>query len=374
MSASAIPTNNALSVRCHQAGRDSEERQYARMPTDKESYLVIGGAGFVGGWVVQKLLERNAHSVTVFDVRETKIDPRVKSIVGDLRSLSDVVSACEGKTVVIHTASPPHDAGPKVYFPVNVDGTRNVIDACVKCGVKKLIYTSSSSVVFKGQDLIDADEKMPHCEVFPDEYNESKAKAEQLVLEANGKGGLLTISLRPAGIFGPRDTQAIRKMYNAAISGKHRTMLGQNRTLLDYTYVENIAYALVLAADKLAPNNGTAGEAFFITNDAPLYFWDLPKMIFEGLDIRPSLYMSVPFSVAFPLAYVADAIKFLVSPFYKMDITFSVFVIKQISVNRCFNIEKAKKLLGYEPIVPMDEAVKRTVDWLKEVQKNGGKW
>ncbi len=83
-----------------------------------------------------------------------------------------------------------------------MDGTRAVIAAAQDNKVPKLVYTSSAGVVFNGQDLIDVDERIPLPEKPLDAYNESKAKAEELVIAANGVDGLLTVALRPAGIFG----------------------------------------------------------------------------------------------------------------------------------------------------------------------------
>jgi len=89
-----------------------------------------------------------------------------------------------------------------VYQKVNVEGTKTVISVCLAHGVKKLVYTSSAGLVFDGEDLIDADERLPPPEKPMDAYNATKAIAEQLVIEANGKEGLKTVSLRPSGIFG----------------------------------------------------------------------------------------------------------------------------------------------------------------------------
>lgn len=107
-----------------------------------------------------------------------------------------------GATCIIHTASPPHGLDPAIYWKVNVEGTKAVIAAAVAHHVKKLVFTSSAGVIFNGQDVIDVDERLPFPETPLDAYNESKSKAEELVLEANGKGGLKTVALRPAGIFG----------------------------------------------------------------------------------------------------------------------------------------------------------------------------
>lgn len=108
-----------------------------------------------------------------------------------------------GATCIIHTASPTADHhDPALYWKVNVDGTRAVIAAAQENKVPKLVYTSSAGVVFKGQDLINVDERLPYPDKPLDAYNESKAKAEELVIAANGVDGLLTVALRPAGIFG----------------------------------------------------------------------------------------------------------------------------------------------------------------------------
>lgn len=85
---------------------------------------------------------------------------------------------------------------------MNVDGTKAIIAACVQQGVTKLVFTSSAGVIFDGGDIINADERTPLPETPLDAYNESKAKAEEAVLQANGIGGLWTVALRPAGIFG----------------------------------------------------------------------------------------------------------------------------------------------------------------------------
>jgi sterol-4alpha-carboxylate 3-dehydrogenase (decarboxylating) len=89
-----------------------------------------------------------------------------------------------------------------LYHRVNVDGTKTVIAAAIESGVRKLVFTSSAGVVFNGSDIINGDERLPLPDVPMDAYNNSKAKAEAAVLEANGRNGLLTVALRPAGIFG----------------------------------------------------------------------------------------------------------------------------------------------------------------------------
>lgn len=104
----------------------------------------------------------------------------------------------------MHTVAPNVKEAPPpgLFHKVNVVGTQTVLTAAAAHGVKKLVYTSSAGNVYDGSDLVDCDERMPVPEKQSDEYNLTKAQAEALVLAANGKDGLFTTAIRPAGIFG----------------------------------------------------------------------------------------------------------------------------------------------------------------------------
>ncbi|KAL2918769.1 erg26, C-3 sterol dehydrogenase [Polyrhizophydium stewartii] len=330
-----------------------------------DHYLVIGGGGFLGRVIVNQLLERG-DTVSVFDLRRSFEDPRLSEfIVGDITSPADVLRACEGKTVVMHTASPPHGLPSSAYFKVNVDGTKNVIRACVQAGVSKLVFTSSASVIFNGKDLINGNEELPYCDVHMDAYNETKALGEQAVLSANGQGGLLTVALRPSGIFGPRDMQGILAMVRAARRGQWRFIIGDNQNLFDMTYVDNAAYAHVLAADKLAPDNGTAGEAFIITNDQPTFFWDFPKILHHELGYRGTQSIVISRPIGMLLGSIADGIAWLLRPIKEIHPNISRFRVQMVTANRYFDISKAKQRLGYKPIVSLQEALRITAEhWM----------
>lgn len=164
-------------------------------------YLVVGGAGFLGSAIVRLLLQ-DKHKVTVFDVRKVPND-RITSIVGDITKYSDVLASLTSIDIVIHTASPPHGKDQSAYHAVNVLGTQNIVKACKESGVERLVFTSSASVVFNGQDIHNGTESLPHCKVHMDAYNASKAQAETIIVEANDKY-LATVCLRPSGIFGPQ--------------------------------------------------------------------------------------------------------------------------------------------------------------------------
>ncbi|KAJ1966672.1 erg26, C-3 sterol dehydrogenase [Dispira parvispora] len=334
-------------------------------------YLVIGGGGFLGSHIVDLLSERHPEaSLRILDLRVPNKLPHVEYFLGDICDPELVDRACAGVTTVIHTAS-PHPGSPRAIMrKVNVEGTANVIRGCQTQGVGNLIYTSSSSVVMPAQgQVVNADETLPYPSQFADYYGETKAQAEELVLKANGEKALRTCSLRPAGIFGPRDQQMVPKGMASLKRNAHRFQLGSNRTLTDFTYVTNVAHAHTLAVEKLPTDDRIAGEAFFITNDSPVLFWDQLRGLWSLVsnDIRP--WVVIPDAVAYAIYYLVYYVLALLSLFIPGFKSNAAFVIKLLLTHRFYNITKAKTLLGYHPIVSLDDGYRRSVEWYLESQR-----
>ena len=335
--------------------------------------LVTGGGGFLGRHIVEQLVATGKYNVRVFDIRAPlpgTFDPRVEFVIGDLRKLADVAAACVGCDVVFHvaTASP---TGANAYNHalmqgVNVDGTRNVIDACVQCKVPSLIYTSSASVVFDGTDLFLADEDTPYAAKPLDFYTTTKIDGEKLVLEGNGKGGggLATCALRPSGIFGEYDLLTVPTTVEKARAGKMKYIIGDGKNMMDWTYAGNVAAAHLAAADVLAAqgvSSAAAGKAYFITNDEPRPFWGFMGDVCGGLGYgRPRIHL--PTALIMFIAYFVQYVVIpLLSPFKRLETDFTPFRIVVASSNRTFDCGRAKRELGYVPTVDMDEALRRTL-------------
>ncbi|MCP4626348.1 MAG: NAD-dependent epimerase/dehydratase family protein, partial [bacterium] len=175
--------------------------------------LVTGGGGFLGKAVVKRLVQRG-NTVTSFS-RSHYPDLEsmgVTQIKGDIADIDAVENACRGVDVVFHTAAKPGVWGDyRRYHDTNYIGTCNVVTACMKHQVQRLVHTSSPSVVFNGKDMEGVDERVPYPDKFHTHYIKTKALAEKSVVSASKKG-LNTIILRPHLIWGPEDNHLIPRI------------------------------------------------------------------------------------------------------------------------------------------------------------------
>nr|XP_009765316.1 PREDICTED: 3beta-hydroxysteroid-dehydrogenase/decarboxylase isoform 1-like [Nicotiana sylvestris] len=266
--------------------------------------VVTGGRGFAARHLVEMLIRYEIYHVRIADLGPSiKLEPaEEKGILGqalqsgravyvsmDLRNKSRVLKACEGAEVVFHMAAPDSSINNhQLHYSVNVQGTQNIIDACIELKVKRLIYTSSPSVVFDGvHGILNGDESLPYPAKHNDFYSATKAEGEALIIKSNGTKGLLTCCIRPSSLFGPGDRLLVPSLVAAAKAGKSKFIIGDGNNMYDFTYVENVAHAHVCAERALASGGAVAekaaGNAYFVTNMEPIKFWEFVSLILEGL-------------------------------------------------------------------------------------------
>lgn len=353
------------------------------------SVLVVGGGGFLGQRIVKQLIESGDSShITVFDLKADGnriIGPDY--VAGNITSKEDVMAVLNQAKpkVIFHTASPkPLGNNKKLFEEVNINGTRNLVECAKEAGfTKAFIYTSSSSIIHDNySDIVNATEDAPLCFV-PEQkqyYSHTKAVAETIVMEANTPGGLLTCAIRPAGLFGEGDWQLYGNMAKNAKEGKAKMQIGKGNNLFDYTYISNHVDAQLLAANKLVlpnPPEGDMkvdGEAFVITNDDPWPFWDFARAVGAGAGypVKKEQVWSIPLGVMNVFAGIAEVGTDIVTR-GKGEATLTRSKIKYSVMTRTFNIEKAKKRLGYVPKVSMQEGLDRTAKWYVEAVKKDKK-
>ncbi|KAG8381904.1 hypothetical protein BUALT_Bualt05G0021300 [Buddleja alternifolia] len=345
--------------------------------------VVTGGRGFAARHLVVMLIKYGMFSVRVADLDSTiQLDcdeengvlgealksGRAQYVSADLRDKSQVLRAvCQGAEVVFHMAAPDSSINNhQLHHSVNVQGTKNIIDACIELKVKRLIYTSSPSVVFDGvHGILNGDESLPYPTKHNDSYSATKAEGEALVIKSNGSCGLLTCCIRPSSIFGPGDKLLVPSLVNAAKAGKSKFIIGNGNNMYDFTYVENVAHAHIcaeraLASDKIVAEKA-AGQAYFVTNMEPMKFWEFMSLILEGLGYtRPKI--KIPAFVMMPIAHMVELIHKILGPYGMKVPQLTPSRIRLLSRSRTFNCFKANDRLGYTPTVSLQEGLRRTIE------------
>lgn len=310
--------------------------------------LVTGGAGFIGHHLVRRLLE-NGHDVVVLDNFATgdiaRLDPWIDAIrllQGSILDPDALDEAAEGCEVIFHEAAIPsvarsvHD--PHLTNTVNVRGTIEVMLAARRQGVRRVVFAGSSSVYGVTESLPCRETHVPHPE---SPYGVSKIAGEYYIKSLGQLNGTETAILRRFNVFGPgQDPQSdyaavVPKFVTAVLNGTRPTINGTGEVSRDFTYVDNVVEAALLAARPDAPSSVTANVA----GGGRHTLLQLLDAIGEaaGRRVEPIFGPPRPGDILHSEA----------------DITL------------------ARKAFGYEVVVPFAEGVRRTVSWYQEAAHRG---
>ncbi|MBW1874557.1 MAG: NAD-dependent epimerase/dehydratase family protein [Deltaproteobacteria bacterium] len=330
--------------------------------------LVTGGCGFVGA-AIARALKARGDDVIVLDLAPECPVEGVDYRRIDITDKAAVMEACRGVDTIIHNASIVHTKRNKqdVVWSVNLGGTENMLEAAQQQGVPRFVYISSGSVVYEGKDIENGDESLPYSSVSQAPYADSKIAAEKLVLAQNGKGGVATCALRPHVIFGPGDNRFMPALLAKGRNGQLRVQIGRGVWLSDYTYVSNLTDAVLLADEALAKdglNSIAAGQAYFITNGEPMPFWDFIRKVAARLGFPPVKYRA-PKTLVYMIATVMEGIDTLKGGTLNAEDGLTRFAIRYMCTHHYFSIEKARRDLGYNPSVTVDEGIERTCQHLE---------
>lgn len=318
--------------------------------------LVTGAGGFLGQGIVRALCKRGdeVHTLQRGDYESLR-ELDVKINRGDIADEDVVIRASEKCDAIMHVAAKAGVWGDyQDYYRSNVTGTLNVLTACKENAIPRLVYTSSPSIVFAGEDEDGIDESTALPEYYLTNYQRTKAEAEEMVLGANSQT-LSTVALRPHLIFGPGDPHLAPRIIERAKKGKLR-LVGSRDNRADITYIDNAVYAHLLALDTLSVNAACAGKSYFISNDEPLPMREIVNRILKAAKLPP-----VTKSISPRLAYAAGV---LMEGSYRLlgirkEPMMTRFIARQLSCAHWYNISAAKRDLKYEAIVSIDEGMQR---------------
>ena len=320
--------------------------------------LVTGAGGFLGRHLCKSLQEKG-HTIVNFsrssypDLKEQGIE----TIQGDISDAVTVEMALEGMDAVFHVASKVGIWGKyEDYYRTNVLGTQNIIDGCKKRGIKKLIYTSSPSVVFGTKSLIGVGEEQAYPEKYISHYAKTKGLAEQRVLAANDES-LATVALRPHLIFGPGDHHIFPRIVDRARTGKLKRV-GNGKNMVDVIYVKNAVDAHISAFEKLEIGSQVSGKAYFLGQENPVNLWDFIDDILVRHKVAP-LKSKISENAAYKIGWLMEKGYGLLG--IKSEPPMTRFMALQLSCSHYFSHKNAEKDLDFVPRVPLKQALDETV-------------
>lgn len=324
--------------------------------------LVTGGGGFVGGYIVDLLLERGYSVRSIGRSPQPTLEAKGVDVrCGDLADAEAVDDAVAGVDAVFHVAAKAGVWGSwDSYYQANVVGTSNVVKACQAHGVSRLVYTSTPSVVFNRQSFTGQGNELSYGRDWLCHYAHTKAIAEQKALGANSDS-LKVVALRPHLVFGPGDSHLLPRVVESVKAGRLK-IVGEGTNRVDVSFVKDVASAHLCAFDALADGRGE-GKAYFISQGEPVEIWPWLNQVLDGLG-HPQLTKRIPL----PLAYAAGATAELVWKLFNKsgEPPITRFVAVELAKDHYFDLSAAGRELGFEPAFEMEDALRETISDLKE--------
>jgi sterol-4alpha-carboxylate 3-dehydrogenase (decarboxylating) len=328
--------------------------------------LVTGASGFVGRALCEALRLRGDR-VIALDAYGEPFDDRLTFARVDIRDSEAMAHACTGVDTIFHNASLVHTKHNRLddVWSVNLGGTRVVLRAAWQARVKRLVYVSTASAVYEGKDIEDGDETLPYARKSQAPYADSKIAAEQEVLAAHGQRGVATCALRPHVIFGPGDRRFLPAIVARAKAGSLRFSVGlRGDKLSDFTYVDNLIDALLLADEHLSLDSPLGGQAYFVTNGEPTPFFGFVSRVLEELAL-PKILGPVPYPLVFAAAAIKEGLDTLKGGTLNAEDGLTRFAVRYMVKHHYFAIDKAGRDFGYKPRVSLAEGIRRTCEHLK---------
>lgn len=321
--------------------------------------LITGVNGFIGSHLAEKFINAG-HEVSGL-VRKTSDlkfikDFKIELFYGDITDRESIDKACKGVDILIHNAAFASDWGSfEEFYKINVMGTQNVAEIASENNVKRFVHISTVAIHgFKNPNKMD--ETAPAVKsIFP--YCETKRIADEWLFEFAKSTKMEITSIKPGNVFGTRDHTFIEKYLDALKVGKGGFVDG-GRHVTCPTYVENLADAVVIAAFHPA----AVGEAFNITDGVEINWKVFTDMFADELGVK-RLKLSIPFSIGYSVAFLMEMFYILFR--IKNAPLLTRYRISNGGSDYHFSIEKARKILGFEPKIKFEDAVRRSVEWYK---------
>lgn len=325
--------------------------------------LVTGASGFIGGRFARFALEQGL-SVRVNGRRAEGVAHLVKRgaefVQGDLADPELVQRLCAGVEAVVHCAGAVGVWGRyQSFYQANVTVTENVVEACLKQKVRRLIHLSSPSIYFDGRAHVDIKEEQVPTR-FSDHYGATKYLAEQKVFGAQ-EFGLEVLALRPRFVTGAGDTSIFPRLIEMQRKGR-LAIIGNGLNKVDFTSMQNLNDALFSALLAAEP---ALGKAYNISNGAPLPLWDVVNYVLRQMQLPP-VTRHMPYGLAYAAAMLNEGVCKLLPGrpepgLFRLGVA---VMAKDFSLN----IDRAREYLDYDPRVSVWTALDEFCQWWQAQQ------
>ena len=320
--------------------------------------LVTGGTGFIGLNLINKLvslkwevkvLTRSKSRASLFK------DKKVQIVLGDLDNLNKIRNKIKQVDIVFNLAGvlPHHHLPDEKYWDTNVKGVQNLLDIYKDSDIKRFVHVSTVGI-YGPTPKIDTSESSPLC--LDSIYAKTKAVGERLVNDYHKKTGLPTVIIRPTIAYGPGDRRPGFSNLFPLIKKRIFIPVGRGENFFHTIYVGNLIDALLLAASK----KNAIGEDFIIGDDLCPTMKKIINTIAkaEGVSVWP---FYIPHHLAFGIGKFFD-----ITSRFGIPTILNSQRVKFVTENKKFDIGKARKILGYQAKVGLEEGIKRTYEWYWE--------
>ncbi len=327
-----------------------------------KAILVTGATGFIGGAVARRLA---AEGCAVRALARRNSDTAALAAAGielrygDITDAASVRAAAEGADAIVHCAALASDWGPwNTFVRINTDGARNVFDAALQAGVKRVVHFSTADVfgIFNDGRVIDDSFPLKKSG-FP--YTDTKVEAEEIAFSYARERGLPVVVLRPAWVYGPGDRTFLPEIVHA-MRTRQMVFFGSPRNIMSLACIDNLAEAVVLALTR----EEAVGQGYLVCDGAEISWKELTERLADALGL-PMPKLTIPFPVAQAVATAAETLARLTRSPKRPVMT--RYALEFTGRNLRYSHNKISRDLGFDPKVMPDEGLRKTIDWLKSV-------
>jgi nucleoside-diphosphate-sugar epimerase len=330
--------------------------------------LVTGAAGFLGGHLVDMLVERGdevrAMVRPVEDASHLRSLDGVEIVYGDLTDAESLKRAVQGVQRVYNVGAKTGPWGPEdVYRAVNVRGLADLIHAAMDAGVQRIVHTSSITVYGHHLRGIVTEDHPYHAEDNP--YSRTKITGEKMIANLVKDSGAPVVIVRPGWIYGPRDNASFARFVSLVESGKF-FLFGSGKNIVPIVYVRDVAQGLIKAGDA---GDEVIGQAYTLADDRRVTQEEYFNTIADALHV-PHITRRVPFTLLYVAGRTAELVWQALGRRNAAPPPVTTYGITLAGGDQQFSIDKARRELGYEPEFDVKRGVAEGVRWYLDAKKS----